>query len=79
MQQFFKSIKEEDWFNNTIFIITADHTSGVSYNKKYKNILGRYAIPMIIFKGDSSLQGINKNIVQQIDIMPYCFGNDAVQ
>ena len=25
---------------------------------------------MILFKGDSSLQGVNNNIVQQIDIMP---------
>lgn len=70
MHQFFNSIKEEDWFKNTIFIITADHTSGVRYNKKYKNKLGRYAIPMVIFKGDNSLQGVNKNVVQQIDIMP---------
>ena len=70
MHQFFNSIKKEDWFKNTIFIITADHTSGVRYNKKYKNKLGRYAIPMVIFKGDNSLQGVNKNVVQQIDIMP---------
>ena len=69
-QQFFNNIKNENWFNKTIFIITADHTSGVRYNKKYKNKLGRYAIPMVIFKGDSSLQGVNTNVVQQIDIMP---------
>ena len=25
---------------------------------------------MVIFKGDNSLQGVNKNVVQQIDIMP---------
>ena len=55
---------------NTIFIITADHSSPVSYNKRYKNLIGRYAIPLVIFSGDSSLQGINNNIVQHIDIMP---------
>ncbi len=70
MRIFFKQIKHEDWFKNTIFIITADHTSGVRYNKKYKNTIGRYAIPLIIFKGDSSLIGENSTIVQQIDIMP---------
>ncbi|GIS07963.1 MAG: hypothetical protein CM15mP112_00750 [Flavobacteriales bacterium] len=26
--------------------------------------------PLIIFSGDSSMQGINNKIVQQIDIMP---------
>ena len=70
MQQFFKRIQNEEWFKNTIFIITADHTSGVSYNKKYKNRIGRYAIPLVIFKGDGSFLGENNTIVQQIDIMP---------
>ena len=70
MRNFFKQIKSENWFKNTIFIITADHTSGMRYNKKYKNTIGRYAIPLIIFKGDSSLVGKNNTIVQQIDIMP---------
>ena len=70
MSQFFHLAKKESWFKNTIFIITADHTSPYSYNKKYKNKVGRYAIPLIIFSGDSSMQGINNKIVQQIDIMP---------
>jgi len=70
MQQFFKRIQNEEWFKNTIFIITADHTSGVKFNKKYKKTMGRYAIPLVIFKGDGSLVGENNTIVQQIDIMP---------
>ena len=70
MRNFFTKVKHEDWFKNTLFIITADHTSGVSYNKTYKNKIGRYSIPLIMFKGDSSLIGENNNIVQQIDIMP---------
>ena len=70
MKDFFKKIKKQKWFKNTIFIITADHTASTNYNEEYKNKIGRYAIPIIIFKGDNSLKGINKNIVQQIDIMP---------
>mgnify|MGYP001235338805 FL=1 len=70
MSKFFHLAKKESWFKNTIFIITADHTSPYSYNKKYKNKVGRYAIPLIIFSGDSSMQGTNNKIVQQIDIMP---------
>ena len=70
MSKFFNKAKKEPWFRNSIFIITADHTSPISYNKKYKNKIGRYAIPMIIFKGDSTIKGVNNNIVQQIDIMP---------
>jgi len=70
MQQFFKNIKDKEWFKNTLFIITADHTSGEKYNKKYKNRIGRYTIPLLLFKGDSSIVGENNSIVQQIDIMP---------
>ncbi len=70
MQNFFEKAKDKKWFKNTIFIITADHSSPISYNKRYKNLIGRYAIPLVIFSGDSSLQGINNNIVQHIDIMP---------
>ena len=70
MKSFFKEIKDQKWFKNTIFIITADHTSPKNYNKEYKNKIGRYTIPLIIFKGDSSFQGVNTNIVQHIDIMP---------
>tara|TARA_B100000900_G_scaffold264703_1_gene225842 strand:- start:1181 stop:3013 length:1833 start_codon:yes stop_codon:yes gene_type:complete len=70
MSNFFHLAKKEPWFKNTLFIITADHTSPYSYNKKYKNKVGRYAIPLIIFSGDSLMQGTNNKIVQQIDIMP---------
>ncbi len=70
ISSFFQKSKHQEWFKNTIFIITADHTSAESYNPKYKNKISRYRIPLIIFSGDSSLQGVKKNIVQQIDIMP---------
>ena len=42
----------------------------MSYEKNYKNRIGRYAIPLLLLKGDGSLKGVNNNIVQQIDIMP---------
>jgi len=70
MQTFFEKVKNEDWFKNTIFIITADHTCGNRFEEKYKNKIGKYAIPLLIFSGDSSLQGKEEAIVQQIDIMP---------
>jgi len=70
MQQFFKSIQDKEWFKNTLFVITADHTSGVNCNEAYKNRIGRYAIPLLLFKGDGSMVGENNSVVQQIDIMP---------
>ena len=86
LSQFFKNSKEEVWFKNTIFIITADHTSSVRFSEKYNHKTARTEIPLIIFLGDSSISGLNNNIVQQIDIMPtllelinynnkyFCFG-----
>ena len=70
MRNFFKTIKDEEWFKNTLFVITSDHTSGESFNKEYKNRIGRYAIPLVLFTDDSSMVGKNNSVVQQIDIMP---------
>ena len=70
LSKFFNRIKNENWFENTIFIITSDHTTPVSYDSKYNNLIGRYSIPLIIYKPDNSLKGENNNIIQQIDIMP---------
>lgn len=70
LKHFFEIAKKEKWFKNTIFIITADHTSPVSTNKKYQNKIGRYSIPMIIYNADNLKNEKNYNIVQQIDIMP---------
>ena len=70
MKNFFNNVKNKKWFNNTIFIITADHTSAENFNIKYNNKIGRYTIPLIIYAADSSFKGINSNVVQQIDIMP---------
>ena len=70
MKNFFNNIENKTWFNNTIFIITADHTSAENFNSKYNNKIGRYSIPLIIYSPEGSFKGINNNVVQQIDIMP---------
>jgi phosphoglycerol transferase MdoB-like AlkP superfamily enzyme len=70
LKEFFERSKKEEWYKNTLFIITADHTSGESSDSDYKNRVGRYSIPIIYFMGDSSLKGSNATITQQIDVMP---------
>jgi phosphoglycerol transferase MdoB-like AlkP superfamily enzyme len=59
-----------DWFENTLFVITADHSSALSNNKNYKNKLGRYSVPMLFWKSDKSLKGQLSNSSQHIDIFP---------
>ena len=90
LKKFFESAKITDWYNNTLFIITADHTAQAE-SSYYKNKYGNYAIPIILYHPvDSSLIGKSNKIVQQTDIFPtaldylgynepfICFGNSLL-
>lgn len=69
LREFFTQASFQPWFNNTLFILTADHTNE-SVRKEFQNNYGSYCIPIIFYKHNSDLQGIKKRIAQQIDIMP---------
>ena len=89
LKEFFTKVKKEKWFKNTLFVITADHTSPESEINAYHKV-NRYSIPLIYFAGDTSIKGTNENITQQIDVMPtildiigynkpfFCFGKSAI-
>jgi len=69
LKRFFDKVTGEPWFNNTIFVITADHTNE-SIHKEFQNNFGSYSVPIIFYKSGSYLTGIKNRIAQQIDIMP---------
>ena len=70
LKQFFKTASEMPWFENTLFIITADHTAQ-AIKPEYKTNIGQFRVPIIFFHpADSSLQEKNDLITQQLDIMP---------
>lgn len=69
LKQFFERISHLPWYKNSLFVITADHTSE-SYYPYYKGSLGMYAIPIIFFDPDSNLRSIKNDVAQQIDILP---------
>lgn len=70
LKRFFETASKKSWFNNTLFVITADHTSQ-AYHKYYNNNIGKYSVPLIFYNPtDHELKGKNNNIVQQTDIMP---------
>jgi phosphoglycerol transferase MdoB-like AlkP superfamily enzyme len=69
LRAFFATAKKSEWYKNTIFVITADHSS-VSTHPGYKTSLGAFAIPIIIFDPTGELKGAYDYPVQQIDIMP---------
>ena len=69
LQRFFNTAKHQPWFENTLFIITADHV-GPPRTSWSHNPVGKYAIPMIMYKPDGSFAGRDSTIVQQADILP---------
>lgn len=71
LRQFFAKASRQPWFKNTVFVITADHTSN-QIDPVYRTSLGYFAVPIIIYApGDPSLRGYDtEKIVEQSDIMP---------
>lgn len=71
IKKFFESAQKQPWFNNTLFIITADHCSPMSTTGYFNNGFGRYQIPLVLFSpSDKNLKGYSKILAQQIDILP---------
>ncbi len=70
LQQFFAYAKTQPWYNNTLFIITADHTPA-SGTAEYFMDMGNMHIPLVFFHPtDTTFKGVNEKVVAQIDIMP---------
>lgn len=69
LQKFFDSARKMPWFKNTLFVITADHATD-SDIKEYYTSVNRFAIPIVFYKPDGSLKGVDNGLAQQIDIMP---------
>ncbi len=69
LQQFFKEAKNEPWFQNTIFVMVADHTNQIYYDE-YQKQINRFAVPIIIYQPNSKYVGVDTDYAQQIDIYP---------
>jgi len=76
LREFFNSVKKMSWYENTIFVITADHAATYSDLPEYKTAAGVFAVPFIIFDpSDDQFVAFDTNTtVQQIDIMPTILG-----
>ena len=70
LKQFFKKASQMPWFDNSIFIITADHCNQTIL-PEYQNSLGAFAVPIIFYQpSQSALAKIDSTVTQQIDILP---------
>ena len=69
LKKFFETIKNSPWYNETIFIITADHSSE-NFTKRYQSHDGKYEIPLLVFEPSKKIPSKVNSIIQHIDIIP---------
>ncbi|MES2800119.1 MAG: sulfatase-like hydrolase/transferase [Bacteroidota bacterium] len=70
LRNFFETAKKQAWFNNTLFVICADHTNA-SATRLYKHRTIRYRIPILFYHPNGKMKtGKQSSIFQQLDIMP---------
>lgn len=69
LKQFFAAASKTEWYRNTLFIITADHTSH-AVSSRYSTGYNVYKIPMIVFDPANDTHVVKNRIMQQADIFP---------
>ena len=73
--RFFEQASRQPWYDNTIFVLTSDHTNQ-SDHAEYQTDLGGFCSPILIFDPSGQLvrPGIEDKVAQQIDILPTLMG-----
>lgn len=71
LKKYFETAKKQSWYQNTIFVITADHTNQ-TYYPEYQKAMNRFAIPLLFFSPNPkfNLKGVDDRLAQQMDIYP---------
>ena len=69
LRRFFDEAKKEHWYNNTLFVLVADHANLIYY-PEYRKALNINTIPILFHHPDGRYNGINNLLAQQIDIYP---------
>ena len=92
LRKFFDYAKQQPWYENTLFVLTADHTNALT-TPEYNNDKGRYEVPIIFFDPhmDEALRTKERHFpVAQVDILPsvlayldydepyFAFGEDVI-
>ncbi len=72
--KFFREASRQPWFQNTIFVMTSDHTN-LSDHDFYQTDIGGFCSPIIIYEPGSDRQpSVQPKVAQQIDILPTLMG-----
>ena len=70
MGQFLAEAKKQPWFDNTLFVISADHTGAHGTVEEYQTAVGRFKIPILFYKPNEIKPTVLPRVGQQIDIVP---------
>ena len=73
LRLFFEKASGQPWFNNTLFVLTADHTN-LSEHPDYQSDYGNFRVPVVFYCPSDSLAGKRNAIAQQSDIFPSVLG-----
>lgn len=71
LKKFFETAKKMPWYDNTIFVMVADHTNQIVY-PEYEKTMNRSAIPILFYSPNPkyNLKGEYTEPAQQMDIYP---------
>ncbi len=72
IRKFINECKSKPWFDNTVFIITADHCA--SSAGKTELPVNKYHIPMLIYSPKNIAVGKMERLMSQIDLGPTVLG-----
>lgn len=69
LRKFFEVAKKQPWYDNTLFVLVADHTPATN-NPEYAGKNNIYRIPIAFYHPKKNIQKQEKKLFQQIDILP---------
>lgn len=74
VKAFFEKIRDTEWFGNTIFVITPDHSTLWGIYPEFTTTIGNTRIPIIYYAPGFIEPGEYNSVTQQLDIMPTLLG-----
>jgi phosphoglycerol transferase MdoB-like AlkP superfamily enzyme len=68
VRRFFETARSQPWFENTLFVITGDHTPPMR-SPRYDTALGRYMVPVLLYHPTRPLPSVDSTrITQHVDL-----------
>ncbi len=69
LRLFFDALKKYPWFENTLFVITADHTNQ-NISREYTTDRNVFKVPILFYQPGGKLKKMSDKLFCQTDIMP---------